>query len=534
MSGSTRTFGRQGGDGAGTLLVPVADRVRYLNAYRLVAVTAAAVVWIILPSARALDLGRFCGLLLGYLALAMASRAIWRLPRAHAIRIFGLSLLLDGVFIACVSSSSDPSANPLRYLVFLHLITVALLASFRTGLKLAVWHSLLVSMDVQLRQSGFLGGFDNPVDGDGATRQSIVFVLAFGMVALTTASFSAVNERELRRRSLDLNALATLAWRLESRSDAAGSAEALVEAVANDFDIERIILLETGERDDPVLASAGVPIEAGRQHDPRSDALVEAAAAGRATLLVRSLDPAADPWLSAVLPNARNIGLVPLYAEAHTIGVLVFEYGLRQGSRIEHRVVTIIERFASQAALALANARLLDQIQTLATTDGLTGLLNRRSLDERLAREVARCETGGGPLTAILIDVDHFKQVNDVHGHAVGDEVLKAVARSVQSYARRGDTVARYGGEEIAVLLPDTGADEAPALAERIRAAIEACTEPLQVTASLGYGVVPLDATDARGVFEAADQALYVSKRQGRNRVTAYAALSKQPERLPA
>ncbi|MGQ9510861.1 MAG: GGDEF domain-containing protein [Thermaceae bacterium] len=149
-----------------------------------------------------------------------------------------------------------------------------------------------------------------------------------------------------------------------------------------------------------------------------------------------------------------------------------------------------------------------------ALTDPLTGLPNRRAFEMALEKEVARVERGAPPFSLILLDLDHFKALNDTYGHAYGDEALKRVARFLVGRVRRGDLVARWGGEEFALLLPATGGKEALEVAERLRKGLERLGFP----ASLGVG-------EYRGeeplvFFQRVDQALYQAKRGGRNRVT--------------
>jgi diguanylate cyclase (GGDEF)-like protein len=180
---------------------------------------------------------------------------------------------------------------------------------------------------------------------------------------------------------------------------------------------------------------------------------------------------------------------------------------------------------ALQAAEALLRTRLYEQAERLATTDGLTGLLNRRTFNAQLQGRLREAQRYNRPLSLLLLDVDHFKRVNDTFGHPAGDAVLKGIAAVAQKQARETDIVARYGGEEMALILPETDAAGAHAIAERIRKAVGATSHPteqgaIQVTVSIGLATSPCPG-DAEAVLEAADKALYRAKQGGRNRVVA-------------
>jgi diguanylate cyclase (GGDEF)-like protein len=173
------------------------------------------------------------------------------------------------------------------------------------------------------------------------------------------------------------------------------------------------------------------------------------------------------------------------------------------------------------------------QLEALATTDGLTGLCNRRSFDAALMSEWRRAPRGTSALTLLMLDVDHFKELNDAHGHTAGDVVLQQTALTLAAKVHRaGDTVARYGGEEFAMLLPHTDAETGVRLAEEIRVAIEEMqagddrTGPLRITVSIGVASVDGEGFDqpASSLVEQADHALYEAKHAGRNRVVLHAA----------
>ncbi len=168
---------------------------------------------------------------------------------------------------------------------------------------------------------------------------------------------------------------------------------------------------------------------------------------------------------------------------------------------------------ADQAALA-----------ELATHDGLTGLYNHRTFYALLADELARAQRFSRPLSLLMLDIDHFKRVNDTHGHLAGDAVLKALGKLLHREVRGIDRVCRYGGEEITVILPETDIDAAAHVAERLRAAVEAQpfdanSEPIRLTVSIGVASFPAHADSAETLVAAADAALYAAKRGGRNLV---------------
>jgi diguanylate cyclase (GGDEF)-like protein len=185
----------------------------------------------------------------------------------------------------------------------------------------------------------------------------------------------------------------------------------------------------------------------------------------------------------------------------------------------------LFDYLAEQAAVSIENVGLHETVERQAVTDELTGLFNRRRFQEAMASEVERSKRFGQPLGLVLLDLDDFKAVNDTYGHQQGDLVLREVARVLRETSREIDEPARYGGEELAVVLPGTDLEGAYNLAERVRAGIEELELPLlegdgllQVTASFGVATLPGSADDMRGLVAAADEALYRAKRAGKNR----------------
>jgi len=495
---------------AETGLVPVADRLRYMGLARVVFTAVALAYWWALPAERALPAATLAALTGGYFLVAAAGWTSWRLGRSVAITAFGLSLLVDGLYLALVAYSPTELLTPLRYLVVAHVITVTLVASFRTGLKVTIWHTILVWLAFRLHEGG--------AAGDRPAFHLLVFLLVVWTAGFCTATFAAINERDLRRRGYDMEALARLALTLENAGTPHQVAQAAATAIAEDFAVARVAFLHASDDDVAVLGSCGLSAVDVPVAGPAGDELIERALGGRATLLVNRSDRDRDPWLSASFPQASNLALVPMFADDHPIGLVCLEYGARRGSRIESRVVGVLEQFASHASLALANALLLARMSRLASTDGLTGAANRRTFDERLARELRRARPDGEQVSLLMLDVDHFKRVNDEHGHSVGDDVLRHLVQLIEGLCRPQDLLARYGGEEFALILPDASAEDAKEIAERARTELIASQPPVPVTISIGIATSPVHASSPGALIEAADGALYRAKTDGRNR----------------
>ncbi len=226
-------------------------------------------------------------------------------------------------------------------------------------------------------------------------------------------------------------------------------------------------------------------------------------------------------------PTGGTSTAVPLVVGARIIGVL--ELGLAPGLQLSDEQIEIIETMTIHAATAIEAARLHEGAEHASEHDPLTRLANRRRLTTDLAQEVERSLRYGRPLAFLMIDLDHFKTINDTHGHARGDDVLQDVAALITDLLRSTDTAYRYGGEEIAVLVRESDAACAQVLAERLRSQIEATfgvKGETGVTASIGVAAMPTHAASAQGLIEAADTAMYAAKAQGRNRVAVAGGVS--------
>jgi diguanylate cyclase (GGDEF)-like protein len=263
--------------------------------------------------------------------------------------------------------------------------------------------------------------------------------------------------------------------------------------------------------------------------------------------MMRNPEPIVVPDLSVHTPGegtaVRNAGIAafvaaPLFSGGHFNGALfVDDFQPRNYPPEDVRLLAIL---ANTASVAIDGANLNERLSGFAFTDALTELPNRRSFEEALDRETRRAIRYNHYLALVIFDLDHFKRYNDTYGHREGDIALRTVARAIRETVRDTDFPARYGGEEIAVILPESCTEEARALAERTRKVVEKLphgpSHPLKrrMTISGGVACVPEDTSFREELVTMADQALYHAKRHGRNRVALWSDTQKSPlEEMP-
>jgi diguanylate cyclase (GGDEF)-like protein len=517
----SRDSGTRSRASVATDAVPVDERFRITQLIRIGAVGLILVGIFLAPGAfepRRLDMLPW---VLGYVGVTALAELLGRRLEDRLVLVFSTMLMTDGLWLATLAYLSGGVTSPIRYAILLHLGSVSLLASYRTGVKLALWHSLLLIAIRNLIDARLINPTEpSALSGLGSPDERLgIFIVVLWLVAISTSTLSAVNERELRRRRGDLEALTSLAEQIERTDDSSSVARTLLDAAVASFEFPRGVVIASAEGHLPLLASYGLGEDVARRPGrPGTSAVVAQAHAQHATVLVRGLDPEQDAWLSHLLPDASNLVVVPLSAEGRSLGALVVEH--TGSAKIQRRVVTGLERSATYAALALRNAWLLEQVQRLAATDGLTKIANRRTFEATLEREVARATRSADHVSLVMIDIDHFKSLNDSHGHQAGDEVLRNVAAALSCECRDFDTPARYGGEEFAVILPGCGPEEAFEIADRLRCAVALAPSTVPITASAGVASYPAHAGDADTLVKAADEALYASKHAGRNRTS--------------
>lgn len=227
-------------------------------------------------------------------------------------------------------------------------------------------------------------------------------------------------------------------------------------------------------------------------------------------------------------PKDRSYLCIPLLGRGTAIGVL--RMASRRPNFFDVEVRDIAETYAGMLATAMDNTYLFNELRQASLRDPLTGLHNRRFLEEYLAKRQAAIDREPKPVGIIMLDIDHFKNFNDTYGHDSGDQALRAVGSVIQRHLRAGDVACRFGGEEIVVVAEDADAEQTAEIAERLRRAIESEAirlpqriDPLRVTASAGVAAYPEHGVTLLDTLRAADAALYEAKRLGRNRVVIYA-----------
>ncbi|HEY4015487.1 MAG TPA: sensor domain-containing diguanylate cyclase [Polyangiaceae bacterium] len=304
------------------------------------------------------------------------------------------------------------------------------------------------------------------------------------------------------------------------------------------FDLAAITVFDEATRTHEVVAAQSSSSDAkdlvGTRF-PHNTGLVAMVVQNRCALPYRGdYETARQAVLSKRLswPHHPSLLVLPLLIRDRALGTLIL--GAKRRHAFGDSVRPTLEVLASHLAVSLSNARMMQKLETMATTDGLTGLLNKRAMLDAGVQKIAAAARFGRHLALLVVDIDFFKKVNDVHGHDMGDRVIRGLADILTRQKRTTDVVARFGGEEFVVLCEQTDEAGAMLLGDRIREELGRTSfrtpqGGLQVTCSVGVATFPAAGSDWEALFKSADEALYVSKRTGRDRCTAW-----KPARAPA
>jgi diguanylate cyclase (GGDEF)-like protein len=223
--------------------------------------------------------------------------------------------------------------------------------------------------------------------------------------------------------------------------------------------------------------------------------------------------------------KTNNCAIVPLICQDMVVGVLNLADKM-SGDQFNSGDIALIELFSQLIGASIGNIKLFEKIQRQATTDGLTGLINHKTFYEILEKELLRSRRYGGQISLIMVDVDNLKKINDTYGHRAGDKVIREIGRKIKECIRQIDTAARYGGDEFAVILPNTSLGDATIVAQRMVNAVASSPatwkkELISLSISVGLGQYDAD-THPEDITSRSDQALYSAKKAGKNTVRVF------------
>jgi len=503
----------------------LSDRMGNLLLLRF-AMGAIVVAWAaVRPEAVGIEFTVLLAGTVGYLGVSTIAEVMRRRTDRYGGALLNSLLLLDGLYLTFAMYGTGGTQSPIRFLVYLDLVAVSLLASYRTGLKIALWDSLLLFVMLYAQAASLVPPVEvTPGVAIEFDRMPVLNVTSFWLFAIATSAFSALNERELRLRRSDLQSMVEVGGRLDDASDPLEQSRIVLAGLVDRFEFKRGIVL--GASDGRILALATHETEDVPTTAAEPDWIVARAWDRHEVLPVKKLNPELDPFLTAALPGGRNLLVAPMIADGRPVGAIVVELGPdRRLPGVERRVASMVARFASMAALNLRNAVLLRHVQDLAERDALTGAANRHMFQVSLERTLdARPvkQSGDAVTTLLFIDLDDFKVVNDTLGHAAGDELLVQVTERITGLVRSSDLVARLGGDEFAILTEDASdLSRSSAMAERLvqelRAPYMIAERPVIVTSSIGIASARDAVAGAADLVRNADVAMYMAKANGKS-----------------
>jgi diguanylate cyclase (GGDEF)-like protein len=478
------------------------------------------------------------------LALAVPGR-----PRPQRVAL-DASLVVDAAATGVLLAVTGGPASPFALLLYAEVVALTLAFGWWTGARLAILLSIALAWVLSTAPAGLRGVADLLSDSDAAlaasldpTVRSVMLLLGLWFVAGLVASLSSVTERDLRGLIDDLALLREVNHDLDPRHGLAQVCDSIAGTLVDTFGYRRATVWLVD--DEELVAMGGARLTpAARAELGTRRVSADAYPLGNAVRSggpwpVRREDPRPGA-LERMMGDGTPLVLVPLGLEGKRLGLISAEVPSRLGRapRLRGRDLRLLSMLAGEASLVLDNARLHAELRTRAVTDALTGLPNHGFFQQRLGEELERmhrrAEAGEQRVVSVvLFDLDHFKDVNDTYGHPVGDAVLRHAARATDRVLRQSDVVCRYGGEEFAIVLPDTPTANAVRACERMQAALRSLEvetpdgQPVgPITASFGVATSVGADHDRASLIRAADEALYEAKRRGRDRVVSHPGTS--------
>lgn len=358
-------------------LVSLVERLRWLTGLRIGLALTVLVGITFVSELRSISTPSLVAVTAAYLVLSVAPPVLIRSRRRRALLVIGASLLLDGLYLSLATYATGGMSSPLQFLVYLHVAAVTLAASYRTGFKLAAWHSLLIFVVHYAGAAGILGVSETeivPIDGDFWTLAAST-VGALWAVALVCAAFSSVNERELRAQKADLDDLSAMVREMEESAGTPEICRVLLDELCRVFGFTRGAVLASPNGTLELMASRGRIGDAAIPTPDGVDPIMRETWNERSIRLVRAVDPAIDRQVAALVPEGRDLVLAPMCLPGGgRVGIVILEHP--GGSRIKRWVVSLIEQYVAHAALALQNTWLVAELEER--------LQENRALQQRL------------------------------------------------------------------------------------------------------------------------------------------------------
>jgi signal transduction histidine kinase len=368
-------------------LVSLVERVRWLTGLRIgLALTVLGGVTLV-PELRGVSATSLLAATVAYVVLSVAAPIVIPSSRTRALIVIGATLLVDGLYLAWVTYATGDVSSPLRFLIYLHVAAVTLAASYRTGFKLAAWHSLLFFVTHYAGAAGFLDVGEVevsavPIDGHFWTLAAST-VGAVWAVTLVCAAFSSINERELRTQKADLDDLSAMVREMEESARTPEICRVLLAELCRVFGFTRGVVLASPNGTLEVMASRGRVSDATIPTPDGVDPIMRETWNERRVRLVRAVDSATDPLIAALVPEGRDLVLAPMCLPGGgRMGIVILEHP--GGGGIKRWVVSLIEQYVAHAALALHNTWLVAELEDR--------LQENRSLQQRLVMQNSTLE----------------------------------------------------------------------------------------------------------------------------------------------
>lgn len=374
-------------------------------------------------------------------------------------------------------------------------------------------------------------GQRNIVKVGGFFKEVLFSVSPLRVGETTTGAVAVFQDVTPQRKMIEVQAAYTLAKELATQTDLDGTVQVIAESAAKMVNIEFTAVFLADEHGRLILRAAhGVPAIDIEKYNSAPLSLNSPEITGLYHNIVPLLhgDVRNKQNLSPlfITPGIKSFYSFPITLTDQLIGFINL-YSCSQ-NKLSSDMIYLIQSLSGQLNTAITNFNELQRIRTLADVDGLTGLYNKRYFQEVIQKVITDATDVGKPFSLGMLDIDHFKRINDSYGHQFGDRILKVLAGLVSGWVREGDYLCRYGGEEFALIMPGTSQEQSLEIMERIRRGIESASfsgpdkHPLKITISGGIACFPEDASNLEDLILYSDTALYAAKKSGRNRVLGY------------